>query len=152
MKDEIQLINGGIFSDERGRISYVNSLDMSEIRRFYVIRNKDTKTVRAWHGHRHERKWFYAVKGSFKVALVKIDCWEAPSERLKPEICTLTEHSSAILQVPAGYANGIQALEEDSILIVYSDKLLSDAVKDSWRYDKTLWVDWNDPEIKKSNL
>ena len=28
-------------------------------------------------------------------------------------------------------------------LPVYSDKILSDAVHDSWRYDKDMWMDWN---------
>lgn len=145
MNENIRFIDGGISSDERGRIAHVNELDMTEIRRFYVIRNKDTATVRAWHGHQHERKWFYAVKGSFRIALVRIDNWESPSETLVPEIYTLSEQSSRVLQVPAGYANGVQALEEDSVLLVYSDKILSEAVNDSWRYDKNLWVDWNAP-------
>lgn len=149
MKETVRLIDGGISSDERGRISHVNTLDMSQIRRFYVIRNKDTATIRAWHGHQHERKWFYAIKGRFRIALVRIDDWEAPSESLVPEIYELTERSSAVLQVPAGYANGVQALEEDSVLLVYSDKVLSEAVKDSWRYDKNMWVDWENPEACK---
>ena len=34
---EIKIIEGGIFTDSRGRISHVNDLDMSEVARFYAI-------------------------------------------------------------------------------------------------------------------
>ena len=130
---DIKFIEGGIFTDYRGQISHVNDLDMQEIKRFYIIHQKDTSIIRAWHAHQHEKKWFYVVKGSFTTAFVKIDNWENPSPKLEPEIFQLTE----------GYANGIKANEPDSTLLVYSDKILSDAVHDSWRYDKDMWMDWN---------
>ena len=28
-------------------------------------------------------------------------------------------------------------------MIVLSDKILSEALEDSWRYDKDMWVDWS---------
>lgn len=140
---DIKFIEGGIFTDYRGQISHVNDLDMQEIKRFYIIHQKDTSIIRAWHAHQHEKKWFYAVKGSFTTAFVKIDNWENPSPDLEPEIFQLTARESKILLIPEGYANGIKANEPDSVLLVYSDKLLSDAVHDSWRYDKDMWMDWN---------
>ena len=132
---DIKFIEGGIFTDYRGQISHVNDLDMQEIKRFYIIHQKDTSIIRAWHAHQHEKKWFYVVKGSFTTAFVKIDNWENPSPKLEPEI--------KILLIPECYANGIKANEPDSTLLVYSDKILSDAVHDSWRYDKDMWMDWN---------
>ena len=39
---EIKEIQGGISVDYRGEIFYVNSLDMSEIERFYIIHQNDT--------------------------------------------------------------------------------------------------------------
>lgn len=140
---EIKIINGGIFTDYRGRISHVNDLDMHEIERFYVIHHPDINIVRAWHAHQHEKKWFYVIKGSFTAAFVKIDNWEHPSPDLKPEIFHLTADKSQILYIPEGYANGFQAEEPDSILLVFSNKILSEAVKDSWRYDKNLWMNWD---------
>ena len=72
---DIKFIEGGIFTDYRGQISHVNDLDMQEIKRFYIIHQKDTSIIRAWHAHQHEKKWFYVVKGSFTTAFVKImDC------------------------------------------------------------------------------
>lgn len=140
--NKIKIIEGGISVDHRGQISHVNDLDMSEIERFYVIHQNDTSIIRAWHAHQHEKKWFYALKGSFKVAFVKIDNWENPSPDLKPEIFHLSDKESKVLYIPEGYANGIKAEEPDSILMVFSNKILSEAVNDSWRYDSKMWMNW----------
>lgn len=141
---DIKIIKGGIFEDYRGAISHVNDLNMGDIERFYIIHQYDTSIVRAWHGHQFEKKWFYAIKGSFTMAFVKIDNWESPSACLKPEVFQLSEKDSNILYIPEGYANGIKANEPDSILMVFSNKVLSEAVNDSWRYDKDLWMNWNE--------
>ena len=139
---EIKLLDGGIFTDQRGQISYANDLDMSEVARFYVIHHSDTSVIRAWHAHQHEKKWFYVVRGSFMGAFVKIDDWEHPSLDLKPEVFHLSAQKSQVLCVPEGYANGFQAEEPDSILLVFSNKILSEAVHDSWRYDPHWWMVW----------
>ncbi|OUP07920.1 dTDP-6-deoxy-3,4-keto-hexulose isomerase [Mediterranea sp. An20] len=140
---EIKIIEGGIFTDSRGRISHVNDLDMSEVARFYAIYHSDTSVVRAWHAHQKEKKWFYVLKGAFTSAFVKIDNWEQPSLDLKPEVFHLSAETSRVVCVPEGYANGFKAEEPDSILLVFSNKILSEAVNDSWRYDSHLWMNWN---------
>ena len=140
---EIKFIEGGISIDHRGQISHVNELDMKEVERFYIIHQKDTSIVRAWHAHQREKKWFYAVKGSFTGAFVKVDNWENPSSDLKAEIYQLSAAHSRVLYVPEGYANGFKANEPDSILLVFSNKILSVALEDSWRYDSRMWVDWD---------
>ena len=140
--NRIRIIEGGISVDYRGRISHVNDLDMSEVERFYIIHQKDTSIIRAWHAHQHEKKWFYAVKGSFTTAFVKIDDWENPSPDLKPEVFRLSAAESRVLYIPEGYANGIKAEEPYSILMVFSNKILSEAVHDSWRYDSKMWMNW----------
>ena len=38
---DIKFIEGGIFTDYRGQISHVNDLDMQEIKRFYIIHQKE---------------------------------------------------------------------------------------------------------------
>lgn len=145
---KIEIIKGGISIDYRGQISHVNGLDMEEIKRFYIIYQNDMSIFRAWHGHQYEKKWFYAVKGSFTTAFVKIDNWDNPSADLIPEIYRLTADNSQVLYIPEGYANGIKAEEPDSILMVFSNKVLSEALNDSWRYDNGCWIDW-DESIKK---
>lgn len=140
---EIKVIQGEIYRDERGTISSLNEFHFEGVRRTYIIHHPDASVIRGWHAHQHERKWFYCVKGSFTVALVKIDNWESPSPSLPAEIFHLDENDSKIVCVPAGYANCLKANEAGSVLQVYSDKILQDALGDSWRYDKNLWVDWN---------
>lgn len=139
---EIKIVEGGISVDYRGQISHVNDLDMKEIERFYIIHQNDPSIIRAWHAHQFEKKWFYVIKGSFTMAFVKVDNWENPSPELQPEIFQMSATESKILCLPEGYANGIKANEPDSLLLVYSNKILSVAVNDSWRYDKNMWVDW----------
>ncbi len=140
---DIKVVEGEIFVDERGQISSLNNFDFQGVERVYFIHHPDKSVVRAWHGHKYEKKWFYCVKGSFTVALVKPDNWEQPSENLEAEIFTLSESESKIICVPEGYANGIKAKEENSTLLVFSGKKLPEALNDSWRYDKDLWVEWN---------
>ena len=140
---DIKVIKGEIFRDERGVISSLNDFHFDDVRRTYIIYHPDSSVVRGWHAHQNERKWFYCIKGRFSVALVKPDDWNSPSSNLVPEIFHLSENDSKIVCVPAGYANCLKAHEDDSIMQVFSDKILSEALNDSWRYDKEMWVDWN---------
>ena len=140
---EIKVIRGEIFRDERGQISSLNEFHFEGVRRTYIIHHPDASVVRGWHAHQFERKWFYCIKGSFSVALVKVDNWENPSSDLKAEVFHLTAEESRIVCVPAGYANCLKAHEPGSIMQVFSDKVLPEALGDSWRYDKSMWVDWN---------
>jgi len=140
---EIKIVEGGISVDERGAISHVNDFDMSDIQRFYVIYQDETSVIRAWHGHQYEKKYFYALKRSFTMAFVKIDNWENPSVDLKPEVFTVSSEKSEVICIPEGYANGLKANEHGSVLMVYSNKILSEALNDSWRYEKDMWVDWS---------
>lgn len=138
-----QIIEGEIFRDERGQISSLNAFRFDGVERFYFIHHPDTSVIRGWHGHQHEKKWFYCVKGAFTIGLVEIDDWDNPSADLKAEKYYLTETDSKIVCVPEGYANAIKASVADSILLVFSGKTLPEAYSDSWRYDKHLWIDWD---------
>ena len=42
--------------------------------------NNQSKTVRAWHGHKIEEKWISVEDGEFLVCAVKIDDFENPSK------------------------------------------------------------------------
>lgn len=140
---EIKIIQGEIHVDNRGQISSLNHFDLQDVHRTYIIHHPDKQVIRGWHAHQFEKKWFYCIKGSFVLAFVKIDNWENPSKDLKPEIFKLSSDNSQLICLPEGYANAIKAQEEDSILLVFSDKTLDVAIHDSWRYDSGLWVDWN---------
>ena len=146
----ITLLSGEIFKDHRGQISSLNDFRFDGVERVYFIHHPDASVVRGWHGHQHEKKWFYCVKGGFTMAFVEIDDWEHPSEDLKAEVYHLSEARSEILCVPEGYANCLKATEPGSVLLVFSGKILEEALLDSWRYDKDLWMDWEklEPRFK----
>lgn len=140
---EIKVIEGEFFHDERGDITSLNNFHFEGVRRWYFIHHPDASVVRGWHGHQHERKWFYCIKGEFKLAFVKIDDWDNPSPDLKPEIFHITESDNKLICVPEGYANCLKTDTAGSVVLVLSGKILEEAVLDSWRYDKSMWVDWS---------
>lgn len=143
---DVKVIDGEIFRDERGQISSLNAFRFPGVERFYFIHHPDTSVIRGWHGHQHEKKWFYCVKGAFTVGLVEIDNWESPSPGLKSQKYHLTEQESRIICVPEGYANCIKASVPGSVLLVFSGKTLPEAYSDSWRYDNKLWITWSENE------
>lgn len=140
---EIKIVEGEIFTDHRGQLRSLNAFRFPGVERFYVIHHPDTRIVRGWHGHRFEKKWFYCVRGGFTLALVRPDDWEHPSPDLKAEVFRLSDRESRIVCVPEGYANCLKASEPDSLLLVFSGKILEEALTDSWRYDASMWVDWS---------
>lgn len=144
MTEKITLIDGGIHKDERGKISFVNSFDFHDVKRFYLIQNSSIDIIRAWQGHKIETKYFYVISGSFLVCGVKIDDWKHPSENLPVEKYILLEDKSQILKIPSGYANGIKALQEESKLLIFSTSSLEESKNDDYRFDKNLWRNWNE--------
>jgi dTDP-4-dehydrorhamnose 3,5-epimerase-like enzyme len=134
-----KIIQGGIFSDHRGSISYVNDFSFKEIERFYIISNSDENPIRGWQGHKLDAKNFYCINGSFKIHFVKIDSWENPSKDLSIETVIVSASESKIIHIPAGYANAIQSLEKDSKLISFSILPLANVSEDDVRYDSNYW-------------
>ena len=143
---DVKIIDGEIFRDARGQISSLNAFRFPGVERFYFIHHPDTSVIRGWHGHQHEKKWFYCVKGAFTIGLVEIDDWENPSPDLEAQKYHLTEQESKIICVPEGYANCIKASIPGSVLLVFSGKTLPEAYSDSWRYDNNLWITWSENE------
>ncbi|MGB0863914.1 MAG: dTDP-4-dehydrorhamnose 3,5-epimerase family protein [Saprospiraceae bacterium] len=142
MKDT-NLIEGGIYRDERGKIVFANDFNMAEIQRLYHIHQSDISVIRAWQGHKKESKWFHCIKGSFLVYTIPVDNWSAPNKELQAKTSFLNETKSEVLHIPGGYANGFKALEEDSILMVFSDFTLEQSKEDDIRFDKDYWdADW----------
>ena len=128
------LIKGGIHTDDRGQIFFVNDMKFESIARFYIISNSDDHPLRAWQGHKIDNKYFYCIKGVIKVHYVKIDNWELPSRDLKVGSVILNENESAVFHIPEGYANGIQSLEKGSKLVSFSTLSLDRIVEDDIRF------------------
>ena len=137
--NEAKIISGGIHIDQRGKLGYVNDFDLSPVKRFYHITHPNTDVIRAWQGHQIEVKWFTCIKGSFRVNLIKIENWKNPSSQLRSDEFILTESKSQVLHIPGGYVNGFQALENDSTLLVFSDKTVAESTGDDFRFDASYW-------------
>lgn len=136
------LIKGGVHRDSRGVLTFFNDFDMSLVKRFYIAEHFDKTVIRAWQGHKKERKWFYVAEGSFKVILVEPDNWTNPSVNLPYEEFLLAANYNEILNIPSGVATGFQALQPSSKLMIFSDVTLGDSINDDYRFDKDLWYRW----------
>lgn len=128
------LIKGGVYSDHRGGIRFVNDFDMNEVRRFYMIENASTDVVRAWRAHRIEQRWFYAVTGEFLIYLVKIDRWDSPNKDLPIIKFILSATNNEVLHIPIGYASWIQSTNKDSTLMIFGDYGIENAKVDDYQY------------------
>ena len=68
------------------------------------------------------------------VSSVKVLDWEKPAGD-KPVSHELKASEGSLLIVPAGFANGMVALEENSQLMVMSNKSLQESLGDDFRFD-----------------
>jgi dTDP-4-dehydrorhamnose 3,5-epimerase-like enzyme len=136
---EPTLIRGNCHRDQRGQLYYNNNFDLTNIKRIYVIENHSVDFVRAWQGHKLEQRWFSASHGRFKIQLIAIDNWEKPSKNLQKLDYILASASLDVLHIPAGYVSSIQALEEQSKLVVMADYHLGE-LNDEFRYPTDYFI------------
>jgi dTDP-4-dehydrorhamnose 3,5-epimerase-like enzyme len=130
----VEIINGDSAKDDRGQLQFVNDFDMSAVKRFYKIKNADLNLIRGWRAHQIEQRWFHAIAGIFRIQIVKIDNWIRPSENLSVETVILNATKPQILYIPKGYATAMQALENDSELMVFADYGVDHAINDDFVY------------------
>lgn len=136
----INFINGGNASDHRGSIRFVNDFDMTQVKRFYIIKNADTELIRGWRAHKLEQRWFYVLSGAFSVDLVKIDNWDAPSKNLPITKEILKASEGKVMHVPVGYGTAFKALEPNSELMVFADFGIEHAKEDDHTYTLDYFV------------
>lgn len=139
----MKTIQGGIAKDHRGQIRFVNDFDMTQVKRFYIIKNTDTELIRGWRAHRMEQRWFYVLSGAFSLDLVKIDDWENASPDLPVEKRILKAGEQQVLHVPVGYGTAFQALEADSELLVFADYGIENAKNDDYTWAVDYFVKRN---------
>ena len=137
-----KIIQGGIHSDKRGVLRFVNDFLMDDIVRFYIIHHYNTKLIRAWQAHKIEKKYFYVLKGSFVVAYIALDDFDKPDMNKNADYTVLTDRESKVLFIPEGYANGLKALEPDSEIMVFSTLTVDKSRKDDYRFPADWWFDW----------
>ena len=119
------IIKGNTHTDDRGTVRFVNDFDMTKVVRMYSI-EPNIDVIRAWQGHKKETKWFYVAKGRFLVKTIGIET------NIKSEF-ELSAAESMVLEIQGGHYNGFEALEEGSVLMVYSDFTLEASKADDLR-------------------
>lgn len=128
-----QIIEGNHFTDERGSLTFNNDFKLSLVKRVYTIENESLEFIRAWQGHKIEQRWFSAVSGSFIIKTIQIDDWENPNKNLQAKEYILKADNFDVLHIPAGYITSIQALKEQSKLLIFANFELNE-IKDDFRF------------------
>lgn len=129
---KLKLINGGLSVDERGMVKFCNDFQFEGVQRFYTIENRYPKLVRAWHGHRIESKWVTVLTGCAIIAVVKVDDWDSPGQDCKPVRYVMSGLKPQVLYIPPGYANGSMSLEDNTLIMHFSDRMLEES--DDYRF------------------
>jgi dTDP-4-dehydrorhamnose 3,5-epimerase len=138
------LIPGALYVDDRGSLACVNDFAFVGVRRAYLTQNHRPGFIRAWHGHRKERKWVIAVGGAALVCAVKVDDWDKPGTTADcwPTRFVLSASQPAILAIPSGYANGWKSLTPDCRLMWFSSATVEESRGDDQRFPARLWDCW----------
>lgn len=147
--EQLKLIEGGIVTDDRGEVGFINDFNFKKVKRFYSVKNHKAGFVRAWHGHKKEAKYVTVIQGSALIGAVKIDNWNNPSKDSKVWQYVVSYCKPSILYIPAGYANGFMSLTEDTKLIFFSTSALEESKKDDFRFDPRYWNPWQIINDKK---
>lgn len=144
-ENKVKLIEGNVFIDDRGEVSFVNDFGenhFTNIKRFYMVSNHKKDFIRAWHGHKEEAKYVLCLKGSAWIRYVKIDDWKNPSKDLKVEQIFLSDKKPSILYIPGGFVNGFMSLTDDMKLMFFSTSSLKESLNDDYRFSFDYWDNW----------
>lgn len=131
----MEIITGKQFCDDRGFVSFINDLDLSKYKRFYLVQNHTKGFIRAWHGHMEESKAVICLKGAAKIGLVGITL----DTITPPQTFILSSTNPQAIVIPAGWANGAQTLTDDCILMYLSDKTVEESKNDDTRFPYDNW-------------
>jgi len=116
--------------DDRGFLyqiygNYLNKFP--PVRRVYVVGNFSKGIIRGFHKHLEEWKCYFAISGSAKFVVI--------NEGKKILTYVLCSRSPSILIVPPTYAHGWISLEDNTVLIGFSNKTLEESLRDDVRID-----------------
>lgn len=129
------------FIDDRGTLLFPKFLPSDFlIKRFYLVENHQQNFVRAWHGHKQEKKVAFSIKGSFLVALVPMDAPETTAKTF------IVSDDSGGLVIPTNFYNGWMNLTRENILGFLSDKTAAESKGDDYRRD---WREFGGEEMFK---
>jgi|TARA_R110002110_G_scaffold55594_1_gene158652 dTDP-4-dehydrorhamnose 3,5-epimerase-like enzyme len=148
MNNGTKTLDGGVATDDRGCVRFVNDFDFNGVKRFYQVENHKRGFVRAWHGHKNEAKYVYVAKGSAMIGAVIMpptsNGEEIKSSAPPPtaERFILSANKPQVLYIPKGFANGAMTLEEDTIIQYFSTSSLDESLGDDIRFAHDKWDIW----------
>ncbi|MFN3784284.1 MAG: WxcM-like domain-containing protein [Spirosomataceae bacterium] len=127
----MRIWQGDKFQDERGVLFHNNGLDLTKVKRTYIIENESTELIRGWRGHKIESRWFICVKGSVRVWVILLQNLEEKNSSDNIMTCfDLHENTIDCLEIPPGYATAFQSLVDSSRLQCFSDYKVGEVVDD----------------------
>ncbi len=135
----LKRIEGGLAIDDRGQLRFVNDFDFQGVKRFYQVENHQIGVIRAFHGHLKEAKYVYVAKGSIILCAVPFSDKKNPDKKTVVERHILSAKKPGIIYIPAGYANGFKALEEDTAVIFFSTADMKETQGDDYRFSHDYW-------------
>lgn len=138
-QSEPKIMEGGVFVDERGIVSFVNEFDFQGVERSYIVCSHRPGQPRGWVGHKRDEKWFWVIKGTSLISVVKPDDWDSPSRDLSVRRYVLSQATPQVLHVPAGYATANVSLCADVVLMVFASGRIEDAKADDFRFGSDTW-------------
>lgn len=136
------VIPGGLAADDRGTLTFINGLNLSDFKRFYTVSNHSQGFVRAWHGHLLESKVIFILNGSALVCAVKMTNSSEPDKTENVTRVVLTHSTPSALFIPAGYANGFMTLTVDARLLIFSNTTVEESRNDDYRFPFDYWNPW----------
>jgi len=130
--------NISISTDDRGLfVPLIQNLSnvLPPIIRVYYVLNFASGTIRGFHYHKYEWKYFFVVNGVAKV--IALD----PKKSKKKYIYTCSDKSHQLVVIPPGYANGWMSLAPNTLLLCASSLTFEESIADDRRYDPHKWGD-----------
>ncbi len=147
MPSEPTLIEGGLSVDDRGQLAFVNGFTFEDVKRFYVLQNHTQGFIRAWHAHKKEGKYVFAVQGTALIGAVKINDFDRPNPNEEVQRFILSEKKPAVLWIPPGYANGGMSLTQDASIMYFSTATMEESRGDDFRYPTDFWKIYEKREV-----
>jgi len=141
---EIKTIVGGVATDDRGTVRFVNDFDFKDVKRFYQVQNHNSGFIRAWHGHKKEAKYVYVAKGTALIGAVPLSEIEKGKDAQNVFKTVISSNNPKIVYIPSGYANGFKSLEPGTIIQFFSTSTLQDSLGDDIRFDYDIVNIWKE--------
>ena len=139
------MLKGSKVTDDRGSLTFNNEFKLTDVKRTYIVENHGANFIRAWHGHKKEKKYIMCLSGAAIVCYTPLI--EGESVTVDPPFLInrkILSPNGDVLEIPAGMYNGWKSLTDDTKLMVFSCSTLEESLNDDIRkeveyFDTSCW-------------